>query len=89
MKTTLISAQVLDQARLFFEDRGAYGHEATALIARRGGGVADRLAIPTQHAVREGVPLALPVAVAYPGALGAALVALGAQRVHRSSHPER
>ena len=53
MKMTLISADVLEQARLFFEDRGAHGYEGTALIARHGDGVADRLVIPTQHAVRE------------------------------------
>ena len=48
----LISQKVLEEARTFFEERGADGLEGTALITRRGDGPLDRLVIPTQHAGR-------------------------------------
>src|SRR5438067_1247917 len=74
MTPIVLSARVLNEARAFFEDRGAEGLEGTAMIAQRGGGAADRLVIPTQHASREGgcwveVPLAGKLELA--AALGA------------------
>jgi len=47
-----ISSRVLEEARRFFEDRGAEGVEGTALIAQNGAEIADRLVIPTQKAER-------------------------------------
>src|SRR5438046_336519 len=47
-----IARNVLEQARTFVEERGADGLEGTAMIARRGTDVAERLVIPTQHAAR-------------------------------------
>ena len=47
-----ISSIVLDEARRFFEDRGADGLEGTALIVSRSKAVADRLVIPRQQAAR-------------------------------------
>jgi hypothetical protein len=46
----LIPRAILDEAAKFFEDRGAYGCEGTALIAGRLEGIADRLVIPDQVA---------------------------------------
>ncbi|MCC6174057.1 MAG: Mov34/MPN/PAD-1 family protein [Chloroflexi bacterium] len=63
MMRLILAAQMLEEARRFFEDRGTEGLEGTALIARRADGVADRLVIPQQVADRVGgcwveVPLA-------------------------------
>ncbi len=52
MKPMRIGAAVLEEARRFFEERGAEGLEATALIACRSEQVANRLVIPTQRAGR-------------------------------------
>lgn len=52
MKPLRIAPVVLEDARRFFEERGAEGLEATALIARWGERVANRLVIPTQRAGR-------------------------------------
>lgn len=49
MTALLLTADVLDEARRFFEERGAWGCEGTALLARHAaGGV--RLVIPGQRA---------------------------------------
>jgi hypothetical protein len=48
--TTFIAFAVLEEARDFFEDRGAEGCEGTALIAGVPGTAADRLIIPSQVA---------------------------------------
>jgi hypothetical protein len=47
-----LSRRILDQAREFFEDRGAHGLEGTALIAQTVNEIADRLVIPVQRADR-------------------------------------
>jgi len=52
MSLVSLSTRVLDEARAFFETRGAEGLEATALIAQRSEGIADRLVIPKQQAGR-------------------------------------
>lgn len=49
MTTLLLAADVLDEARHFFEERGAWGCEGTALIARHASG-STRLVIPEQRA---------------------------------------
>jgi hypothetical protein len=48
--TLLLGADVLDAARVFFEDRGASGCEGTAMIARDATTGAKRLVIPEQRA---------------------------------------
>lgn len=45
-----LPAQVLDEARAFFEERGSHGLEGTAMIKA---GSETRLVIPTQHARRD------------------------------------
>lgn len=52
MTPILITARVLEGARLFFEERGSEGLEGTALIAGKPGGTASRLVIPEQEAAR-------------------------------------
>ncbi len=49
MTALLLPRELLDQARSFFEERGSYGLEGTAMIA---GPDHPRLVIPDQHAVR-------------------------------------
>ena len=51
MSRTQIVAAVLDQARIYFEERGAYGCEGTAMIAAGPDRVGHRLVIPDQVAV--------------------------------------
>jgi hypothetical protein len=46
----LLTPGVLEEARLFFEDRGSIGCEGTALIAGVPGRPADRLVVPDQLA---------------------------------------
>jgi len=53
MAPAFIAAAVLEEARIFFEDRGSFGLEGTAMIAGRDGGIGDRLVIPNQIAERE------------------------------------
>ena len=50
MSRTKITAAVLDQARIYFEDRGAAGCEGTAMIAAGPDRVGHRLVIPDQVA---------------------------------------
>ena len=50
MKPLTINAVTLDVARNFFEDRGSYGCEGTAMIARSAETGATRLVVPDQHA---------------------------------------
>lgn len=82
-----ISTGTLDEARRFFEDRGAEGLEGTALIAGRHAEVADRLVIPQQLGRRAlggcwvEVPLAGKLEIA--AALG--LNEIYVARIH--SHP--
>ena len=82
-----ISTGILDEARRFFEGRGAEGLEGTALIAGRHGAVADRLVIPQQLGRRAlggswvEVPLAGKLQIA--AALG--LDEIYVARIH--SHP--
>jgi hypothetical protein len=81
-----ISRNVLEQARQFFEERGAEGMEGTAVIGRRNGAVADHLVIPDQHADR-GLGCWVEVTVAGKLELAAAL-APDEQYVARiHSHP--
>ena len=47
-----ISSRVLEEAKQFFEERGAHGLEGTAMIAARSGDGSTRLVIPTQRAGR-------------------------------------
>lgn len=49
MTALSVDARLLDEARTFFEDRGALGCEGTAMIAARGL-TANRLVIPDQRA---------------------------------------
>lgn len=82
--TVLVDAETLDEARLFFEERGAVGCEATAMVASDGDN--SRLVIPFQEATP--VPHCT-VTVTMEGKL-ALLGALGADetfvaRIH--SHP--
>lgn len=46
----VVLPDVLEQARVFFEDRGVIGCEGTALIAGVPGEPADRLVVPDQRA---------------------------------------
>jgi hypothetical protein len=46
--TALIAKAVLEDARAFFEDRGAGGCEGTAMIAAALDGAAERLIVPDQ-----------------------------------------
>jgi hypothetical protein len=48
MSTVSVTSAVLDEARTFFEERGAFGCEGTAMIAATAGGPAHRLVIPDQ-----------------------------------------
>lgn len=41
---------LLEEARLFLEDRGSFGYEGTAMIAARTPGLADKLVVPDQIA---------------------------------------
>jgi hypothetical protein len=41
---------LLEEAGLFFEDRGSFGYEGTAMVAAGNPGFADRLVIPDQIA---------------------------------------
>jgi hypothetical protein len=50
MSRTSINAIVLDQAREFFEDRGAHGCEGTAMIVAGLDRVGHRLVVPDQRA---------------------------------------
>jgi hypothetical protein len=50
MSRTAVSAAVLDQARMFFEERGAHGCEGTAMIAAGPDRIGRRLVIPDQRA---------------------------------------
>lgn len=47
----MLPAPVLEDARAFFEERGAYGLEGTAMIKA---GTRVELVVPTQHASRDG-----------------------------------
>ncbi len=49
MTPLLIGAELLDEARAFFEDRGSIGCEGTAMIAARAS-TATRIVIPDQRA---------------------------------------
>jgi len=48
--TLAITNVVLDEARVFFEERGSVGCEGTAMISASNGGVAAKLVIPDQRA---------------------------------------
>ena len=50
MSPLIVTTAVLDEARTFFEERGAFGCEGTAMIAATARGPADRLVIPDQAA---------------------------------------
>lgn len=50
MTATRISSEVLDQARRFFEERGSYGQEGTAMISRSTADGTCRLVAPDQRA---------------------------------------
>lgn len=50
MTPTAVTQTVLNEAREFFEQRGAEGCEGTAMIAATSGGPGDRLVIPDQQA---------------------------------------
>lgn len=50
MKPGYVTTEVLEQARVFFEDRGSYGCEGTAMIAAGPDRVGRRLVIPEQRA---------------------------------------
>lgn len=50
LEPLVVAAGVFEQARSFFEDRGALGCEGTALIAGVPGAPADRLVVPDQRA---------------------------------------
>ena len=52
MAAAIITTDVLEEARTFFEDRGTRGLVGTALIAATGDGPAERLVIPAQRAGR-------------------------------------
>lgn len=52
MKPLILPASVRDQARAFFEERGAFGLEGTAMIAQSIDGQRTRLVIPKQIAER-------------------------------------
>lgn len=51
MTPLTIPASLLEEARTFFEDRGAMGCEGTAMMMGAPDGVAHRLVIPDQRAV--------------------------------------
>jgi hypothetical protein len=48
----LISAHALEQARLFFEERGTFGFEGTAMLAGTDAAGVTRCVIPDQYARR-------------------------------------
>jgi hypothetical protein len=50
MSRTMITLDVLEQARQFFEERGSHGFEGTAMIAAGPDRVGKRLVIPDQRA---------------------------------------
>ncbi|MHB1004093.1 MAG: hypothetical protein ACYC3S_00445 [Chloroflexota bacterium] len=87
MRPLLVSATVLEEARRFLEDRGAEGLEGTALIGRRGDGIADRLVVPTQRAERgrQGCWVEVPLAGKLELAAALALDETYVARIH--SHP--
>lgn len=78
-------ATVLAQAREWFEQQGAHGHEGTALIARSADGV--RLVVPEQRASRTQLGVSVEVTRAGQLQLAAALRSgeLFVARIH--SHP--
>lgn len=57
-----IPRPVLDEAREFFEDRGAEGHEGTALICRSETAGSTRLVIPPQVVGDDGGWVEVPMA---------------------------
>jgi hypothetical protein len=50
VSAVIVKAAVLEEARAYFEERGAYGCEGTAMIIATGSASADRLIVPEQQA---------------------------------------
>lgn len=50
MSAVIVATAVLEEARAFFEEKGSFGCEGTAMIAATGSGLADRLVVPDQQA---------------------------------------
>lgn len=85
MTPLAIPHDVLDAARTFFEDRGAYGFEGTAMICQTIDALRTRLVIPTQVAASHGCWVEVPLQGKLELAAALAVNERYVSRIH--SHP--